>query len=188
VAIAAGTGARALVRQTGFDIPVHAKKRMIFTFHCRDNLADFPLLIDSTGVYCRPEGPGYLCGSAPPADADPDADGDFEVDYRFFDDHVWPVLAARVPAFEAIKRGRAWAGHYDMNSFDHNALVGAVPGTSNVWLANGFSGHGLQQSPAVGNYLAELICGKTAATAIDLGDLAPKRLVEMRPLFEKNVV
>jgi glycine/D-amino acid oxidase-like deaminating enzyme len=63
-----------------------------------------------------------------------------------------------------------------------------VPGTSNVWLANGFSGHGLQQSPAVGNYLAELICGKTAATAIDLGDLAPKRLVEMRPLFEKNVV
>jgi glycine/D-amino acid oxidase-like deaminating enzyme len=188
VAIAAGTGARALVRQTGFDIPVHAKKRMIFTFHCRDNLADFPLLIDSTGVYCRPEGTGYLCGSAPPADADPDADGDFEVDYRFFDDHVWPVLAARVPAFEAVKRGRAWAGHYDMNSFDHNALVGAVPGTSNVWLANGFSGHGLQQSPAVGNYLAELICGKTAATAIDLGDLAPKRLVEMRPIFEKNVV
>jgi glycine/D-amino acid oxidase-like deaminating enzyme len=187
LAIAAGTGARALVRQTGFDIPVHAKKRMIFTFDCRETLADFPLLIDPTGVYCRPEGTGFLCGSAPPADADPDSDGDFEVDYQFFDDHVWPVLAARVPAFEAIKRGRAWAGHYDMNGFDHNALVGAVPGTSNISLANGFSGHGLQQSPAVGRYLCDVIQGN-APTAIDLGDLAPQRLVEKRPLVEKNVV
>ncbi len=187
VAIAAGTGARALVRQTGFDIPVHAKKRMIFTFECREALADFPLLIDPTGVYCRPEGSGYLCGSAPPAEADPDSDGDFEVDYQFFDDHVWPVLATRVPAFEAIKRGRAWAGHYDMNGFDHNALVGAVPGASNVWLANGFSGHGLQQSPAVGRYLADRLQG-VAASAIDLADLAPVRLLENRPLVEKNVV
>jgi len=187
LAIAAGTGARALVRQTGFDIPVHAKKRMIFTFEYRETLSDFPLLIDPTGVYCRPEGTGYLCGSAPPADSDPDSDGDFEVDYQFFDDHVWPVLAARVPAFEAIKRGRAWAGHYDMNGFDHNALVGAVPGTSNVWLANGFSGHGLQQGPAVGRYLADRMQG-TAATAIDLADLAPLRLLENRPLVEKNVV
>lgn len=187
VAIAAGTGARTLVRQTGFDIPVHAKKRMIFTFECRETLADFPLLIDPTGVYCRPEGTGYLCGSAPPAEADPDSDGDFEVDYQFFDDHVWPTLAARVPAFEAIKRGRAWAGHYDMNGFDHNALVGAVPGTSNVWLANGFSGHGLQQCPAVGRYLADLIQSQ-APTAIDLCDLAPLRLLENRPLVEKNVV
>jgi FAD-dependent oxidoreductase domain-containing protein 1 len=187
LAIAAGTGARALVRQTGFDIPVHAKKRMIFTFECRERLADFPLLIDPTGVYCRPEGTGYLCGSAPPADADPDADGDFEVDYNFFDEHVWPVLAARVPAFEAIKRGRAWAGHYDMNLFDHNALVGAVPGTSNVWLANGFSGHGLQQSPAVGRFLAELI-GSGGCRTLDLSDLAPVRLLENRPLVEKNVV
>lgn len=187
LALAAGTGARALVRQTGFDIPVHAKKRMIFTFECREKLADFPLLIDPTGVYCRPEGAGYLCGSAPPADADPDADADFEVDYQFFDDQVWPVLATRVPAFEAIKRGRAWAGHYDMNGFDHNALVGAVPGTSNVWLANGFSGHGLQQSPAVGRYLADRMQG-AAPTAVDLGDLSPQRLVEKRPLVEKNVV
>ncbi len=192
LAIAAGTGARTLVRQTGFDIPVHAKKRMIFTFECRETLSDFPLLIDPTGVYCRPEGTGYLCGSAPSADADPDAahsleGGDFEVDYQFFDDHVWPVLAARVPAFEAIKRGRAWAGHYDMNGFDHNALVGSVPGTSNVWLANGFSGHGLQQSPAVGRYLSDRM-QRTAATAIDLSDLAPVRLLENRPLVEKNVV
>jgi FAD-dependent oxidoreductase domain-containing protein 1 len=187
LAIAAGTGARKLVRQSGFDIPVHAKKRMIFTFDCREKLEKFPLLIDPTGVYCRPEGTGFIGGTSPPADADPDADDDFEVDYEFFDAHVWPVLAARVPAFEAIKRGRAWAGHYDMNLFDHNALVGAVPGTSNVWLANGFSGHGLQQSPAVGRGLAELIVAGRFQT-LDLSDLAPQRLIDRHPLVEKNVV
>ncbi len=185
--IAAGTGARALVRQTGFDIPVHAKKRMIFTFECREKLEGFPLLIDPSGVYCRPEGTGYICGSAPPPDADPDADGDFEVDHMFFDDVVWPALAARIPAFEAIRPGRAWAGHYDMNQFDHNAMVGPVPDTANVFLANGFSGHGLQQSPATGRYLADLIL-RGRAGAIDMAELDPGRLAANRPVVEKNVV
>ncbi len=186
LAIAAGTSARALVRQTGFDIPVHAKKRMIFTFECREKLDGFPLLIDPTGVYCRPEGTGFLGGSAPPPDADPDA-SDFDVEHAFFDDVVWPTLAARIPAFEAIRPGRAWAGHYDMNLFDHNALVGRVPGTGNVYLANGFSGHGLQQSPAVGRYVAELIADGKFRT-LDLGELEPGRLITNRPVIEKNVV
>jgi glycine/D-amino acid oxidase-like deaminating enzyme len=186
LAIAAGTSARELVRQTGFDIPVHAKKRMIFTFECREKLDGFPLLIDPTGVYCRPEGTGFLGGSAPPPDADPDAT-DFDVEHAFFDDVVWPTLAARIPAFEAIRPGRAWAGHYDMNMFDHNALVGRVPGTGNVYLANGFSGHGLQQSPAVGRYVAELIADGRFRT-LDLGELEPGRLAANRPVIEKNVV
>ncbi len=186
LAIAAGTSARELVRQTGFDIPVHAKKRMIFTFECREKLDGFPLLIDPTGVYCRPEGTGFLGGSAPPPDADPDAT-DFDVEHAFFDDVVWPTLAARIPAFEAIRPGRAWAGHYDMNMFDHNALVGRVPGTANVYLANGFSGHGLQQSPAVGRYVAELIADGRFRT-LDLGELEPGRLEANRPVIEKNVV
>jgi len=184
--IAAGTGARDLVRQTGFDIPVHAKKRMIFTFECREKLDGFPLMIDPTGVYCRPEGAGFIGGSAPPPDADPDAT-DFDVEHGFFDDVVWPTLAARVPAFEAIRPGRAWAGHYDMNLFDHNALVGLVPGTANVHLANGFSGHGLQQCPAVGRYIAETIVDGRLRT-LDLADLDPGRLAANRPVIEKNVV
>ena len=184
--IAAGTNARDLVRQTGFDIPVHAKKRMIFTFECREKLDGFPLMIDPSGVYCRPEGAGFIGGSAPPPDADPDAT-DFDVEHGFFDDVVWPALAARVPAFEAVRPGRAWAGHYDMNLFDHNALVGLVPGTSNVHLANGFSGHGLQQCPAVGRYIAETIVDGRFRT-LDLGELDPGRLAANRPVIEKNVV
>jgi len=186
--LAAGTATRPLAAKAGFDIPVHAKKRMIFTFECRERLAGFPLLIDPTGVYCRPEGTGFLCGSAPPADRDPDvAPDDFEVDHGFFDEVVWPTLAARVPAFEAIKPGRAWAGHYDMNAFDHNALVGRVPGTANVYIANGFSGHGLQQSPAVGRAVAELVVDGRFRT-LDLSELGPERLAANRPVVEKNVV
>jgi FAD-dependent oxidoreductase domain-containing protein 1 len=186
--LAAGTATRDLVRQTGFDIPVRAKKRFVFMFECRAKLGLTPLVIDPAGVYFRPEGEGFIAGTSPPEDSDPDAaPDDFEVDYGFFDEFVWPALAARVPDFEAIKRGRAWAGHYDMNLFDANALIGPVPGTSNVLLANGFSGHGLQQSPGVGRGIAELIV-HGRYTTLDLSELAPARLIENRRVIEKNVV
>jgi glycine/D-amino acid oxidase-like deaminating enzyme len=188
LALAAGTATRDLVRQTGFDIPVRAKKRFVFAFECRTRIGPAPLTIDPTGAYFRPEGEGYIGGASPPEESDPDAaPDDFEVDYDFFDEHVWPALAARVPAFEAIKRGRAWAGHYDMNLFDANALIGFVPGTSNVLLANGFSGHGLQQSPGVGRGLAELVV-HGRYTTLDLSELSPARLLENRRVIEKNVV
>jgi glycine/D-amino acid oxidase-like deaminating enzyme len=183
---AAGGGGAEIARAAGIEIPVRNRKRMIFTFDCQDPVANCPLLIDPTGVYVRPEGKGFICGSAPPADQDPDSD-DFEVDYGFFDEAIWPVLAARVPAFERIKTGRAWAGHYDMNLFDHNAFLGQAPGLDNFYLANGFSGHGLQQSPAVGRGLAELIL-EGRFRSLDLTPLSFDRLIENRPMIERNVV
>ena len=119
---------------------------MVFAFACREPLPGFPLLIDPTGVYVRPEGDLYIAGGTPPPENDPPAT-DFEVDHAFFEETIWPVLAARVPAFEAIRPGRAWAGHYDMNLFDHNAIVGPLPGIAGILIATGFSGHGLQQAP-----------------------------------------
>ena len=183
---AAGAGGPTIARAAGLDIPVHNKKRMIFTFVCEDEVPHCPLLIDPTGVYVRPEGRGFLCGVAPPADADPDTD-DFEVDYSFFNEGIWPVLAARVPAFERLKLGRAWAGHYDMNTFDHNALVGLAPGFANFYLANGFSGHGIQQAPAIGRGLSELIIHRRYTT-LDLSPLGFDRVLNNAPLVERNVV
>jgi glycine/D-amino acid oxidase-like deaminating enzyme len=158
----------------------------VFTFECRDPLPDFPLLVDPTGVYARPEGDRYICGASPPEDADPEAT-DFEVEHAFFEDTIWPVLATRVPAFERIRPGRAWAGHYDLNTFDANAIVGPLPGYDNVVIASGFSGHGLQQAPAVGRGLAELIMHGRWET-LDLSSLGYERISANRPIVERNVV
>ncbi|MEP9350547.1 FAD-binding oxidoreductase [Xanthobacter sp. KR7-225] len=183
---AAGAGGRALAASAGIDIPVHMKKRMIFTFTAEDPPPGLPLMIDPSGVYVRPEGRGFLCGCAPPPEDDPDS-GDFEVDHAFFEDTVWPRLAARIPAFERLRQGRAWAGHYDMNAFDQNAFVGAVAGLDGFLLANGFSGHGLQQSPAIGRGLAELIA-HGRYLSLDLAPLGFDRLAGNTPMRELKVV
>lgn len=183
---AAGAGGRALAASAGIDIPVHMKKRMIFTFTAENPPEGLPLVIDPSGVYVRPEGRGFLGGSAPAPEDDPDSD-DFEVDHAFFEDVVWPHLAARIPAFERIRQGRAWAGHYDMNAFDQNAFVGAVAGLDGFLLANGFSGHGLQQSPAIGRGLAELIAHGRFRT-LDLSPLGFDRLACSAPMRELKVV
>lgn len=183
---AAGAGGAAIAKAAGIEIPIHNKKRMIFTFDCADEVAGAPLLIDPTGLYFRPEGKGFICGMQPPADQDPDSE-EFEVEHNFFEETLWPILAERVPAFERIKPGAAWAGHYDMNEFDHNAFVGGVSSLSNFYLANGFSGHGLQQSPAIGRGLAELILHGSFQT-LDLSPLGFDRLAANRPMIEKNVV
>ena len=157
-----------------------------YVFDCRAPIQQAPLLIDPTGVYFRPEGANYICGVSPAEANDPDCT-DFEIDYGLFEEVVWPTLAHRVPAFEAIKLVRAWAGHYDYNTLDQNAILGRVPGLENFYFANGFSGHGLQQSPAVGRAIAELIV-HGAYRSIDLTRFGYERVLANRPLAELNVV
>lgn len=183
---AGASGGADICRAVGLEVPIHSRKRCVFTFECRTQLDHFPLLIDPNGTYVRPEGAGYICGSAPPEDHDPDS-RDFEVDHWLFEDHIWPTLANRVPAFEAIKPGAAWAGHYDMNLFDHNAFVGGVSELDGFYLALGFSGHGLQQAPAIGRGLSELIATGSYQT-LDLGPLGIDRFFGNKPLKERNVV
>ncbi|MGL5448231.1 MAG: NAD(P)/FAD-dependent oxidoreductase [Rhabdaerophilum sp.] len=184
---AGASGARALVEMLGQKIAVYAKKRSVFSFTCRENLPRHPLIIDKSGVWWRPEGEGYICGYSPDDDNEIDQKDDFEVDWPLFEEIIWPVLAHRVPAFEAIRPGRAWAGHYDMHRLDHNAVVGRVTGFENAYLACGFSGHGLQQSPAVGRGLAELIV-EGRYTSLNLSDLGMERVETNRPLRERNVI
>jgi glycine/D-amino acid oxidase-like deaminating enzyme len=188
----AGAGGPAVAALAGVEIPVRARRRDVFTFTPRDPPEGRPLLIDTTGVWVRPEGEGFLCGASPrPDEADPDwHDEDAasqEPDWTTFEERIWPALAHRVPAFEAIRPGRAWSGPYDMNFFDQNAIVGAAAGVANFYLCNGFSGHGLQQAPAVGRALAELILRGRFVT-LDLSDLSHDRIAAGRPLRERNVI
>jgi FAD-dependent oxidoreductase domain-containing protein 1 len=185
------SGARALAAIAGCTLPISSRKRCVFAFTYQggigpEHLARFPLVIDTTGVWFRTEGSGFLTGISPPEIDDPETD-DFEVDWPMFEEILWPALAARVPAFAAIKPGRAWACHYDLNTFDHNALAGRVPGRANVYVAAGFSGHGLQQSPAIGRGLSELIV-HGRFTTLDLSDFAVERVATGLPLFETNVI
>jgi len=183
---AAGTGATALAQSAGIALPVQARKRSIFYFTSSARLPTCPMVIDPTGAYFRPEGEGYLCGIAPSLEQDTECH-DFEVQHSLFEEVLWPILAARVPGFEALRLQRSWAGHYDMNLLDHNAIVGAHPDVDNFLFANGFSGHGLQQSPAIGRALSELVTFGEFRT-LQLGALGWARVIEGRPLREINVV
>jgi FAD-dependent oxidoreductase domain-containing protein 1 len=183
---AAGTGAAALAHSAGIHLPVQSRKRCVFHFTSSAVLPRCPLVIDPSGLYFRPEGAGFLCGIAPDEADDPEC-FDFEVPHGLFEDSLWPLLAARVPGFEAARLQSAWAGHYDVNTFDHNVILGAHPEVDNLLFANGFSGHGLQQSPAVGRALSELVAFGGFRT-LDLSAFGWQRVLEGRPLLELNVV
>jgi len=183
---AAGPWARAVAAMAGVALPVEARRRCVFVFDARRRLENCPLVIDTSGIWFRPEGEYFICGTSPPEAED--LDGlPLEVDHRQFDDILWPALAARVPAFEAIKPINAWAGYYEYNTFDQNAVLGPHPEIANFIFANGFSGHGIQQSPAVGRGIAELIV-HGRYTSLDLSIFGYGRIAAARPVVEKNVI
>lgn len=181
---AAGPWARTLAAAAGIDLPVHARRRTVFVLSCPDPLPGCPLVIDPSGFWFRPEGRHYIAGTAPEPDVD---DLPLEPNYAEFDEALWARMARRVPAFEALRIERAWAGYYEMNLFDCNAVIGAHPAVPNLWFANGFSGHGMQQAPAAGRGVAELILRGKFET-LDLAPLGFERLLENRPLRELSVI
>lgn len=195
---ASGTHGARLAATAGIDIPVKSMKRYVFTFTCKGDVEGCPLLIDTTGAWCRPEGQrtaeGQLfIGSCSPltpeqdvewVESDPTVE---DVDWPFFEEAVWVPLAHRIPAFEQIRPGRAWAGPYDICGLDHNAIVGPAVGVPNLYLANGFSGHGLQQAPAVGRGLAEHIA-HGRYRSLDLAELGHERILADRPIKEANII
>lgn len=186
VVLAAGAWTAPLAAQLGVHLPVVAKKRDVFVLDSPAVLPHCPLVIDPGGVWFRPEGRGFIAG-APPRDDTPDEAPLEAIDHAWFDERIWPLLAARVPAFEALRVRSAWAGYYEMNTFDHNGLAGALPGWRNAYTACGFSGHGMQQSPAVGSALAAQVAGgRSSAPALEA--LSVQRLVDGRPLVERAVI
>ena len=183
---AAGPRAGQVAAMAGLQLPVSPRKRMVFHFDCRTRV-ESPLTIDTSGVYFRPEGPNYIAGSSPRGEQ-PDPDTlDLEVDRSWFEQVIWPAIAHRVPAFEAIRLLDAWAGHYEVNTLDHNAVIGPHPDLPNFLFANGFSGHGLQQAPAAGRALSEWIATGDYET-IDVRPLGYERIAANQPYRELNVI
>jgi glycine/D-amino acid oxidase-like deaminating enzyme len=187
---AAGAWAGALSALAGVKLPVEPRKRLVYVIDCReasDALHLAPLTVDPSGVWFRPEGRVFLCGKSPEENEEPPV-GDLDaIDHIFFEQQVWPQLAARVPVFESVKVTNAWAGYYDTNTLDQNAVIGPHPEVPNFLFANGFSGHGAQQAAAAGRAIAELV-GHGAFQTLDLTRLGYARIVNNAPLAERNVI
>ncbi len=184
------SGPRAVVtaRMAGIDVPVEPRKRYSWIFAAERPLeVDLPLTIDPSGVHVRENGGGtYQCGGH--SDVDPAVDhDDYTMDFSIWENHVWPILATRIPRFEAIKVQSEWAGHYAMNTFDHNAIMGPHTEVGNFIFLNGFSGHGLQQSPAMGRGTAEWITYGDYR-ALDLTPFNYDRIPNNRPIIEKAII
>jgi FAD-dependent oxidoreductase domain-containing protein 1 len=186
IVIAAGPQSGHIAGLAGIALPVEPRRRSVFVFDCREKLPLLPLTIDPSGVWFRPEGRFYLAGTSPAEGNDPPG-APLEVQHHEWDDLVWPALAARVPAFEAAKVVNSWAGHYEYNTFDQNGIVGRHPEHSSIIFATGFSGHGIQQSPAVGRAVAEFIVYGRYRT-LDLLPFGYERISAGRPVRELNVV
>jgi sarcosine oxidase len=184
---ATGPRAAEVAAMAGIDLPVRPRKRIVYHLESPVSLGAAPLVIDPSGVYFRPEGPSYVSGWSP-RDGEPDPDTlDLVADRRPFESLVWPALAHRVPAFDQLRLLDAWAGHYEVNTLDHNGIVGPHPRLTNFILANGFSGHGLQQAPAVGRGLAEWIAAGRYET-LDLSPLGYERIERNEPIRELSVI
>ncbi|MCL4765304.1 MAG: FAD-binding oxidoreductase [Hyphomicrobiaceae bacterium] len=187
---AAGPAAGEVAALAGVRLPVEPRKRYVYVIDCRDapeELRRGPLTVDPTGVWFRPEGRLFITGISPEERDEPPAIDLDAIDYSLFEEEVWPRLAARVPLFESIKVVNAWAGFYDYNTLDQNAIIGPHPEVRNFYFANGFSGHGLQQAAAAGRAVSELILHGRFCT-IDLTRFGYARIAEGRPLRELNVI
>jgi glycine/D-amino acid oxidase-like deaminating enzyme len=184
---AGGPWAARIAAMAGVHLPVHARRRTVFHVECPTPLPRTPLVIDTSGVWLRSEGPGFLAGWSPgDRDEDPD-DLPLDADLRLFDERVWPALAERVPAFEALRLKSAWAGYYEVHPLDHNAILGPHPEVENFFFANGFSGHGLQHAPAAGRGLAERMLHGRYET-LDLSPFGYERVLAQRPFIEQAVI
>jgi FAD-dependent oxidoreductase domain-containing protein 1 len=146
----------------------------VFRVKCPKHISEMPLTGDlTTGVYWRPEGKEYLAGS-PISVFDSE---DLEPAWNDFEEIVWPALAKRIPFFEELKLTGGWAGYYDCNKLDNNAVVGKHPKYDNVYMASGFTGRGLMQAPGIGRALTELITTGSYQT-IDISVFAVERVLD----------
>ncbi len=183
---AAGPQAGMVAALCDVDLPVRPRKREILVFECRRDFSHYPLTISPSGLFFRPEGTHFITGISPKDDEpDPDTE-DIEINQAPYEERIWPMLAERMPPFEEIKFTTGWAGLYEVNTLDHNGIVGFHDEVENFVFANGFSGHGIQQSPAVGRAISELLLTGAFQT-IDLTRLGYARIRNGDPIKERNV-
>ncbi len=183
---AAGPWAASVARLAAVDVPVEPLRRQIVKTEPFEQLSSrLPMVIDmSTGFHFRPEGPSYLL-----AWPDPDETYGFRTDFDYgFIEKILTRAVSRVPVFADVEVNprRCWAGMYEVTP-DHHAIIGRAPGVEGMFLANGFSGHGVMHSPATGKIVSELILDGVSSF-VDAEMLRAERFAEGNPLEETAVL
>ena len=181
---AGASGLKALSELVDLPMPVESRKRCTFVFNCREEIGLTPLTILPEGCAFRPEGTAFIVNYAPAPENDPETN-DTEIEHDHFEEQIWPLLAERIPAFEAVKTTSAYCCHYDVNTLDGNLIIDRHPEIENFFFAGGFSGHGLQQSPAVGRAMSELVVHGGFKT-LDLSRFGYERIASGKGIFETN--
>lgn len=180
----AGPWAPELSEKIGHSLPIIPLKRQIIQFDIAEPLERYlPLTIDPSGVYFRHEGNSLITGFS--EKVKPGID--FRWKRSFFEEQLWPILAERIPNFERAKISNGWAGIYSHNTKDQNAIIGKHPQLEGYYMACGFSGHGMQQAPAVGKGLSEMI-RKDRYETLDLSPLHFERFANNELIVEGSVV
>jgi FAD-dependent oxidoreductase domain-containing protein 1 len=181
---AAGAWAPKIAQTASVQLPIDPTKRQVTIvetgYHGEGIL---PVLFLPSGLYIIHEGGGlFMCGKSFPDDYI--GYDDFRWEKNKFEEKIWPELVEFVPSFDRLKILRGWAGLYEVNTLDGNAILGEWPELRGFFLANGFSGHGFQQCHAVGRYIAELMLGKSPS--LDLSIFSPQRILDHKPVFESR--
>jgi len=183
---AAGTESARIARMAGINLPVEARNQQTFSFNCRATIENCPFVVDPTGVYFRQDGNLFYAGCTPSGEKYPNGVGT-EIDYDLFEEHIWPILSHRIPAFRIITMEKAWSEHCTYNVFDQSPVLGSHPGLRNFYFANGFMGRSAQASPAVGRAIAELINFGSYRT-LDLSRFSFERMVTGEAILEHNAL
>ncbi len=151
----AGAWSGEIAELAGLELPVQGEARHLwFTSQDGGLPRELPLTVDfSTGFYFHREGPGLVFGGREPQLED-----------------VAEAAARRLPALADLPIESSWWGFYEVSP-DHNALVGESGQVSRFLYATGFSGHGFQQAPAVGEHVAQLVAGITPTLDLSAFDV-----------------
>ncbi|MDX2219148.1 MAG: FAD-dependent oxidoreductase [Burkholderiales bacterium] len=182
---AAGAWAAEIGDMVGMKLPITPLPRDEYYFTCASPVEPLPFVKDLSRLAFRPEGPGYSGGLV---DGTRARGFTFDVDYAYFDNVMWPALAHRFPAMEAVKLQSAWCGLYEQCELDGNPIIGRWESRlKNFLVVAGFSGHGLMHAPAAGRGIAELIV-QGEYSQIDLTRLGYARVVAHAPYAERGIL
>ncbi len=171
-------------------LPIMPWKRQLFTVKM-PNIEGFdkiPMTIIDNGVYFRPEAGNLLVGRA---DTEQKFGYDVEPDTHYYEELMNYYMTARIPGMEycrIVSKASMWGGLYAHNTKDKNAIIGFHPDIESLFLATGFSGHGVMEAPAVGLSVAEFILNKQYITIPDVHDLRFERIRDNKLIKETIVI